>query len=125
MWALTVTPSLGVHFTRCDGALQTMIKPGGGTHIGRWNKDVLPSRPPFFRPHFSFECPPLPAPETLLPFFQLPILTKLLASETQNFSKILFWRPQFQAKNISSGDPIFENPGGTYLSKILLTTSPE
>ena len=108
----------------------------GGTHIGRWYRDVLPSRFPFqatfqlWRPTFSSS---FPAPEPPLPLFEknltfqdqfLPILTKFVAAETQILAKIYYRDPHLQANKISSGDPIFENPGGTFLPKFLSTNSP-
>ena len=92
---------------------------GGGTHIGRWYKDVPPSRPPFSG-HFlaleihlskSFSSSRDPTSIFLkknLAFQDhfLPILPKMLAPETQILAKIhsgdpifrpktKFWRPYF------------------------------
>ena len=43
------------------------------------------------------------------------------SSRDTSFSKILFPRPQFQAKKISSRDSTFENLGDTYLPKNYLS----
>ena len=104
----------------------------GGTQIGRWNGDMQPSGSPFSDRILSPEThcfKPFPTPETPLGFFEKILHFKtnfcqFLAPETEIFAKICSRDPSFKPKKISSGGPIFESPGGTYLPKFLTTTSP-
>ena len=87
---------------------------------------------PFFRPNFISGDPPFQA------FFPLRSLhldfLKKFCISRQIFADFQLLRHKFQqkfvpetpvlSKKISSGDPIFESSGSTYLPKILVTTPP-
>ena len=98
--------------------------------------DMSPSRPPFsghffalethyFKPFSSFRDPTSNFWQNLV--FLRPILPnfgKISAPETYNIQQKFVPETPVSSQKISSGDPTFENLGGTYLPKFLLTTSP-
>ena len=94
----------------------------GGTHIGMWYENVPPSRTAFSGHILATEA------HLFKTFFQVQrlhfhFLKKTnLAFRDQLLPSLTKFDTNF-SKNVSSGDPVFENLGGTYLPKFLSTIS--
>ena len=95
-----------------------------------WNR-MVQTKTPFFRPNFSSGQPTFSSlsrsgdPTCIFWKKILHLKTnfcQFLAPETQILAKICSGDSSFKPKKISSGDPMFESPGGTYLPNFLATT---
>ena len=119
---------------RCQGPapFHSQFWGGGGTHIGRYYRDVPPSRPPFsahflaqeihhFKPFSSSRDPTSIFQEILHFQAQFLLIWLNFSSWDSNFDKNSVRRFQFQAKKSVPETLLFENLGGTYLSKNFLS----
>ena len=113
------------------------LLPGGGAHTLEGSMGMCCPQDPFFQAIFYLQRPtissPFPAPETPTSIFlknlvfSSPIFAKFLAKfqlQRHKFLQKFVPETPVSSQKISSGDPTFENLGGTYLPKTFSTTSP-